>query len=128
MIENQKTVNLFCLDLHELRETVSPELCTQLLFSTHKKSQLINSKLDLLQAFFTNKYKATNARLSYFRDRRNKSVLHIHTTTQQIHLIYEALHALDSSPLRGHFFLNSVYHALPPEARDYLTTTNSPHK
>ena len=128
LIESQTTVNLFRLDLHDLRANVSHDLCAQLLLSTHKKSQFINTKLDLLQAYFQTEHKASTARLSYFRDKRGQEVLHIHTNTKQQHLIFEALHALDSSPLRGHFFLNSIYHALPPEAREYLTTADSPQE
>ena len=65
---------------------------------------------------------ATTARVSYFHDKRDLPVI----SKQQVHLIYEALHSLDSSPLRGHFFSNSLYHALPPEAKEYLATADTP--
>ena len=39
MIEQHIMVNLYFLELHELKNTISPELRTHLLNSTHKKSQ-----------------------------------------------------------------------------------------
>ena len=127
-IEQLITVNLYRLELHDLHENISPELCNQLLYNTHKKSEKIISKLDLLQAFISHEHQATTARLSYFNDKRGQPTLHIHTTKQQVHLIYEALHSLESSPLRVHFFHNTIYHALPPEAREYLATADSPQE
>ena len=96
-IEQQFTVNLYRLELHDLDENISPEICNQLLYTTHKKSEIIISKLNLLQAYFNKEHHATSARLSYFTDKRDQPTLHIHTTKQQVHLIYEALHSLDSS-------------------------------
>ena len=128
LIENQTTVNLYRLELHNLNDDISPEICNELLSTTHKSSKIITSKLDLLQAFFSNEFQATTATVSSFYDKRGKPKLHVNTTKQQVHLIYEALHSLDSSPLRVHFFRNSIYHALPPEARDFLATADTPQE
>ena len=79
MIESQTTVNLYRLQLFDLEETMSPELCTQLIVTSHKNCQLINSKLDLLQAYFNKEQQATSAHLAYFTNRNGNPTLHIHT-------------------------------------------------
>ena len=79
-IEQLITVNLYRLDIHDLNENISPEICNQLLYSTHKKSEKIVTKLDLLQAFISHEHHATTARLSYFNDKRGQPTLHIYTT------------------------------------------------
>ena len=43
-IATQTTVNLFQLKLHDHEEDISPDVCTHLLFCSHKSCQLINSK------------------------------------------------------------------------------------
>ena len=82
MIEEQTTVNLYRLELHDLHDIISPDICNQLINNAHKKSQIINSKLDLLQAFFTTEHNANTACVSYFHDKRNVPVLHVHTSKQ----------------------------------------------
>ena len=125
-ISNLTTVNLYKLKLHDLEEDISPDVCTNLLERSHKNCKLINSKQDLLQAYISCEHQATSARLSCFTDRNNNPILKIHSEKKHVHKIYEALYALDSSPHRVHFFYSNIYNALPPEAREYLATADSP--